>query len=189
MFKKYFLIFLLFLTGCASSVLPNKEKNLSDFIPEEEKTVEQKTYSIEDFKEAHFPDDCQWRTLDRVVDGDTIEVEDGLRVRFIGIDTPETKDEDKPIQRFGMEAYHKTKELLQESDRVCLILDEEGDTYDVYQRLLAYVFTEKEVDVNAELLKGGFARGYLYFPFSRKEEFSVYHEEAKVAKRGLWGKN
>ncbi|HEY5713879.1 MAG TPA: hypothetical protein VIT68_00845, partial [Candidatus Gracilibacteria bacterium] len=38
-----------------------------------------------------FPDDCQWEALDRSVDGDTLLLESDMRVRFIGIDTPETK--------------------------------------------------------------------------------------------------
>jgi len=189
--KKPIIIFsLLFLIGCTSSVLPNETKELSDFIPGNEKIVEQKMYSTgEDFAVTHFPEDCEWEDLVKVIDGDTIEVGDkGLHVRFIGIDTPETKDEDKPVQYFGMEAYHKTQELLGDDKKVCLVADSEGDAYDMYHRKLAYIFTEEGMDVNVELLKGGFARGYLYFPFSRKEEFRALHEEAKSAKVGLWGK-
>ncbi len=183
------LIFVLLLAGCTSSVLPNKEKELSDFVLQDGKIVEQKMYSTnEDFAKEHFPADCEWEELVSVVDGDTIEVDDGMHVRFIGIDTPETKDPDKPVQRFGMEASRRTKELLGDDEKVCLIADSEGDEYDIYHRKLAYIFTEDGVDVNRELLKGGFARGYLYFSFSRKEEFRALHEEAKKAGVGMWEK-
>jgi len=130
--------------------------------------------------------------VESIYDGDTAYFTPGFlgedRVRFIGIDTPEIKDPDKPIQRFGLEASHETKNILSGSERVCLITDSEGDAYDVYDRKLAYIFTEEGLDVNVALLKGGFAKGYLYFPFSRKEEFRVYHEEAKEAGVGLWAK-
>ncbi|MBU3968627.1 thermonuclease family protein [Patescibacteria group bacterium] len=49
----------------------------------------------------------------RVIDGDTIEIEGGERVRYIGIDTPETVDPRKPVQCFGVEASKKNKELVE----------------------------------------------------------------------------
>jgi micrococcal nuclease len=120
------------------------------------------------------------------VDGDTLILADGVRVRFIGIDTPETKDPRKPLQKFGPEASGKTKELLSESKRICLLSDPDGDELDKYGRRLAYIFTESGVDVNAELLRTGYAKGYFYFPFTRKEEFQCYAKKAKEAKVGMW---
>lgn len=49
----------------------------------------------------------------RVVDGDTIEIEGGAKIRYIGIDTPETVDPRKPVQCFGVEASAKNKELVE----------------------------------------------------------------------------
>lgn len=49
----------------------------------------------------------------RVVDGDTIEIEGGERVRYLGIDTPETVDPRKTVQCFGVEASKKNKELVE----------------------------------------------------------------------------
>src|SRR5687767_6587423 len=49
----------------------------------------------------------------RVIDGDTIELENGQKVRYIGIDTPETKKPRTPVQCFGQEAYQKNKELIE----------------------------------------------------------------------------
>ena len=48
----------------------------------------------------------------RVIDGDTIEIEGGQKVRYIGIDTPETVDPRKPVQCFGVQASNKNKELV-----------------------------------------------------------------------------
>ncbi len=179
------LVTALLLTAC-SSVLPDKSANLEDFIPAEE-SAEQIMCSKEfSFVLDHFDNNCYWTELERVVDGDTLIIADGVRVRFIGIDTPETKDPRKPLQKFGPEASGKTKELLSESSRICLLSDPDGDELDKYGRRLAYIFTESGVDVNAELLKSGHAKGYFYFPFTRKEEFQCYAKKAKEAGVGMW---
>jgi len=144
--------------------------------------------SIEfEFVKENFPKECRWESLVRVVDGDTIIVNRNERVRFIGIDTPEVKDPRKPIERFGPEASGKTKSFLNGAGKVCLISDGIGDGIDKYGRTLAYIFTEDGLDVNAELLHSGFAKGYLYFPFERKEEFACYHKQAKESGVGMWG--
>src|SRR5688572_24726454 len=49
----------------------------------------------------------------RVIDGDTIQLETGQTVRYIGIDTPETKHPQKKLQCFGKEAMEKNKELVE----------------------------------------------------------------------------
>jgi micrococcal nuclease len=75
---------------------------------------------------------------------------------------------------------------LAHTKRVCLISDPKADKLDKYGRLLAYIFSEQGTDINAELLKLGFASGYYYFPFSRKTEFRRYEESAKTLKSGVW---
>jgi micrococcal nuclease len=52
-------------------------------------------------------------TVKRVVDGDTILLTNGERVRLIGVDTPETKHPEKPIEYFGKEAYQFTKRMVE----------------------------------------------------------------------------
>jgi|GEM_PF-1162072 endonuclease YncB( thermonuclease family) len=184
--KRIIIVLILLLLTACSSVLPDRPANLFDFIPKEEK-IEQEMCSREfTFKNDHFDKDCQWTELERVVDGDTLIIADNVRVRFIGIDTPETKDPRKPLQKFGPEASEKTKELLSESKRICLLSDPEGDELDKYGRRLAYIFTESGVDVNAELLRTGYAKGYFYFPFERKEEFRCYAAQAKEEEVGMW---
>ena len=81
-------------------------------------------------------------TVDRVVDGDTIDVAiDGgvASIRMIGVNTPEVVDPRKPVQCFGLEASARAHELL-DNAQVRLELDPTQDTYDKYGRVLAYVF-------------------------------------------------
>src|SRR3989338_7463066 len=73
----------------------------------------------------------------RVIDGDTIELENGEKVRYIGIDTPETLDPRKPIQCFGKEAAQKNRELV-EGKPVWLTKDITDK--DKYGRSLRYVY-------------------------------------------------
>lgn len=186
---RYFLLSLsLFFISC-SSAFPNKARDLSEFIP---KNTTQPSLSIGDsvgkfdFLSENFPDKCDWRMLNRVVDGDTIIVGEKLRVRFIGIDTPETKHPKKPIEKGGLEATAYVKQLLKNAQEVCLIGDVEGDSYDRYGRKLAYIFLKNGLDVNAELLKVGLARGYFNFSFSRELEFRFYEQQAQDLQLGLW---
>lgn len=59
------------------------------------------------------PQERCWRTVTRVIDGDTIQVDHGERVRLIGIDTPETKHPQKPVEYFGREATEFTKRIAE----------------------------------------------------------------------------
>jgi len=189
--KKIFTIFFLIFQGCTSTVLPNKEKNLADFIPQEQKKVEINFDENQEFNfvNENFPKKCEWANLIRVVDGDTIYVNyenKNTKVRFIGIDTPEIFHPNKPVEEFGLEASKKTKELLKNKEKICLISDEIGDSYDKYDRKLSYIFTNDGTDINAELLKQGLARGYYYFPFEREDEFRFYEHIAKKSQKNIW---
>ena len=55
----------------------------------------------------------QTAVVTRVIDGDTIVIESGQKVRYIGIDTPETKHPTKALQCFGQEAYLQNKQLVE----------------------------------------------------------------------------
>ena len=80
-----------------------------------------------------------WRTVTRVVDGDTIILNGRERVRLIGVDTPETVDPRRPVQYFGKEASGFTKRMV-EGKKVRLEYDQTGK--DRYGRTLAYVYLE-----------------------------------------------
>jgi len=133
-----------------------------------------------------FPDQCRWMDLVRVVDGDTIVVTGNERVRFIGIDSPEMKHPEKPVQHYSLESARELKRLLAGADKVCLLSDPQSDKKDKYNRTLAYVFRREGLDVNAQMLKIGAAKAYLWFEFSRKEEFKALADQARSDQQGLW---
>lgn len=119
----------------------------------------------------------------RVIDGDTIEIEGGERVRYIGIDTPETVDPRKPVQCFGIEASKKNKELVEGKT---VRLEKDVTDKDKYGRLLRYVWVDS-LFVNLELVKQGFAFSYTYPPdVKHQAEILAAEAEAREANRGLW---
>lgn len=139
--------------------------------------------------ERKYPEKCEWLGFGRVVDGDTVIVFDNegqVRVRMIGIDTPESKKEGTPIQPYALESSRALKELIGDPLQLCLIQDELGDQLDIYGRRLSYLFTEAGLDLNAKMIEGGWARAYLSFPFERSTEFKDLELIAKEAKVGRW---
>lgn len=125
----------------------------------------------------------------RVIDGDTIELASGEKVRYIGIDTPETLDPRKPVQCFGKEAAAKNRELV-EGKPVWLVKDITDK--DKYGRLLRYVYLgdpelASSTFVNFELVKQGFAFSYSYPPDIKYQElFVAAQAEAWEKNLGLW---
>ncbi|MFH0969069.1 MAG: thermonuclease family protein [Patescibacteria group bacterium] len=121
--------------------------------------------------------------VSRVIDGDTIEIEGGERVRYIGIDTPETVDPRKPVQCFGVEASNKNKELVEGKT---VRLEKDTTDRDKYNRLLRYVYVG-ETFINLELVKLGFAYSYSYPPdIKYQDQIVKAQQEAEKSKNGLW---
>ena len=129
----------------------------------------------------------------RTVDGDTIvakldaEPETDFTVRLLGIDTPETVDPRKPVQCFGKEASTKLRELVS-GQRVRLESDPQADERDKYGRLLRNLVAEDGTDVNAFMVREGYAHAYLSFPLNRqrKEELHDLETMAREQQLGLW---
>jgi len=135
-------------------------------------------------------------TVTRVVDGDTavITLASGVseKVRFIGIDTPESTTQHEP---YGEEASAYTKRVL--AGRT-VYLETDAELRDRYGRLLAYIWLEQPVSdsdaevrtkmFNARLALDGFAQ-QMTFPPNVKyvDNFATYVREAREAERGLWG--
>lgn len=120
----------------------------------------------------------------RVIDGDTIEIEGGLRVRYIGIDTPETVDPRKLVQCFGVEASNRNKELV---DGKYVRLEKDVSETDKYNRLLRYVYAG-DTFVNLILVKDGFAYSSTYPPDVKyQDQFVEAQHEAREQNKGLWG--
>ena len=135
-----------------------------------------------------FPDGTTPATVIRVVDGDTIEVEiegEKHKVRYIGIDTPETVDPRRPVGCFGEEASAANKALVEGR-----IVGLEGDVSDTdrFGRLLRYVWLNSQEMVNAVLVREGYAQSSAYPPDVRYQElFDGLEAGARSAGRGLWG--
>lgn len=120
----------------------------------------------------------------RVIDGDTIELETGDKVRYIGVDTPETVHPKKPVQCFGKEASNRNKELVA-GKRVRLVKD--ISETDHYGRLLRYVYLADGTFINLELARAGYARAATFPPdVKHAEEFVAAARTARLAQRGLW---
>jgi len=113
----------------------------------------------------------------RVIDGDTIEIEGGYRVRYIGIDAPEK------AEPYYWEALQANRDLV-EGKKVWLEKDVEDR--DRYGRLLRYVWVDNTM-VNAELVRLGYAYSYSYPPNLKHQTYLLQMEqEAREHKRGLW---
>ncbi len=119
----------------------------------------------------------------KVIDGDTIEIEGGYRLRYIGIDTPETVHPSKAVQCFGKEASAKNRELV---DGKIVRLERDITELDRYGRLLRYVWLD-DILVNELLVREGFATSYTYPPDVKyQERFVQAGKEARENKKGLW---
>lgn len=119
----------------------------------------------------------------RVIDGDTIEIEGGKHVRFIGIDTPETVHPSKPVQCYGKEASAKTKELLEGQE---IKLEKDVSEVDRYGRLLRYIWKGNTL-VNELLVKEGYAQVSTYPPDVKyQDRFLAAQKDARDNNRGLW---
>ncbi|MEI6237500.1 MAG: thermonuclease family protein [Candidatus Saccharibacteria bacterium] len=126
--------------------------------------------------------------INYVVDGDTIAVNmDGKeeKVRLIGLDTPETKKPNSPVECFGKAASDYAHKLM-DNQSVRLETDPINTNRDRYDRLLRYVYLKDGRMINREMITQGYGFAYLSFPFTKSDEFRQYQKEASEAERGLW---
>lgn len=129
---------------------------------------------------------AEWRTVVRVVDGDTLLLDGQERVRLIGVNTPESVDPRRPVQYFGKEASAFVRHVA-EGRRVRL---ESGDEpRDHYGRTLAFVYLEDGTFLNAEIIRQGYGHAFTRYPFRYAAEFRALELEARGARRGLWAKD
>ena len=121
--------------------------------------------------------------VSRVVDGDTIELENGSKIRYIGVDTPESVDPRRGVECFGKEASERNRALVE--GRAVRLESDVSDT-DKYDRLLRYVFVG-DLFVNEYLVREGYARASSYPPDVKYQTlFREAEREAREMKRGLW---
>lgn len=124
------------------------------------------------------------------IDGDTIRgmVNGKLEtVRYLLIDTPESKNPKTCVQFYAKEAFHRNQELVN-SGEITIEL-EDGNTRDAYRRLLAYVYVDGE-SIQGTLLREGYARvayimnpPYKYLEHLRKEENIAIRKNINICSR------
>jgi micrococcal nuclease len=142
---------------------------------------------------AAFADANDFVRVKRVIDGDTIMLESGERVRLIGVDTPESVRPKTPVEHFAKEASAFTRRMV-EGKRVRLEYDPanavRGHKDNTSQRrTLAYVFLEDGTLLNEEIIRQGYGHALTRYPFSRVEDFRRLEREARDRRRGLWADN
>ena len=120
----------------------------------------------------------------RAVDGDTLLLADDTRVRLLGVDTPETKRPEAPVEPWGAEAHEFTRSYV-EGRTVRLEFDKER--HDKYDRVLAYVYLG-DWFLNEELIRAGMGRAITNHPYSEamKRRFRAAEREAQQQRRGIW---
>ena len=127
----------------------------------------------------------------KIIDGDTLEINtsdgkfDSTRIRLLGIDTPETKDERTSTMYFGPEAAQFAKNSALNKNATVL-LDNISHTRDKYDRLLAYIKLDDDRILNEVLIIEGFAYADLRFEHSFYERYSQLETTARRNKKGLW---
>lgn len=123
----------------------------------------------------------------RVIDGDTIEIEGNIKIRYIGINTPEiyhdTTGKKTGEQCFANESYLENKRLVE--GKTITIVKDISDT-DKYGRLLRYVYID-DIFVNDYLIKNGFAKLMTIKPDIKYNlQFKDTQIKAKENNLGIW---
>ncbi|MDO8525966.1 MAG: thermonuclease family protein [Candidatus Omnitrophota bacterium] len=135
--------------------------------------------------------------VSRVIDGDTIKLSDGRRVRLLGIDSPElhyseklvrdshrTHKDMKEIQAMGQRAAGFTKRLCEGKP---VRIESDIRKLDKYGRLLAYIYLPDGTFVNAKVLEEGYAQVMTIPPNVKYAEYFLkLQREAKENRKGLW---
>lgn len=134
--------------------------------------IDEKTAS-----DSHF--EKSYKIVSTVIDGDTVRLEDGQKVRLLGINTPEMG------QPHYEEAKNRLKELIEGKT---VILEKDVEDKDMYGRLLRYIYCD-DLFVNFEMIREGYAHVYIIFPNTRYSiEFEKAEKEAKKNGIGIWQK-
>ena len=122
-------------------------------------------------------------TVEQVVDGDTIVLEDGRTVRYIGIDTPETKHPSQGQECFGQEASFRNKQLVEGK---VIQLEKDVSETDRYGRILRYVWLDNQM-INQVLVEEGYAYAASFPPdIKHQDQLTLAEAEARELRRGLW---
>jgi micrococcal nuclease len=124
---------------------------------------------------------CQIR---RVVDGDTLLLENRARIRLIGVNAPESVKPDHPVEAWGPEASEFTRQFVARGQ---VRLEFDRERVDRFGRYLAYVYVDDQL-LNEALIAAGLARMEPHFSYapSMKRRFREAQQQAQRARRGIW---
>ena len=119
-----------------------------------------------------------------VIDGDTVVLETGRHVRYIGIDAPEIFHKKQTAQPFALDAKAYNQELTQSG---WVVLEFDKDRQDTYHRWLAYVYDKNKNLLNQRMLLKGYAYCLVIFPNVKYREKLLQAQRSAMAKRlGIW---
>ncbi len=194
MFMKKWMISLLIvitiLAGCGTPTIEEEQIDAPTVDNTTEETMSQENVEpAEEAEPAKTTEDDNFAiaTVNRVVDGDTVNIElDGQEetVRLLLVDTPETKHPNLPVQPFGPEASDFAVEKLAGKE---IQIEFDGPERDNYDRLLGYIWVDGE-NFNQLLLEEGLARyAYVYDPpYTHQDEMKQAEQRAREAEIGIW---
>lgn len=127
----------------------------------------------------------------KCVDGDTAKFERNNKVftlRFLAVNTPETKSPKKGVEFYGKEASNYTCKRLQEAKTIEIEYDNKSERKDRYGRNLGWVFLDDKL-LQKDLVENGYAKvDYIYDKYKYVEELKNLEKQAKESKKGLWQK-
>ena len=130
------------------------------------------------------PTAAERHRVEKVFDGDTILLDDGQKVRFLGVNTPETDNKYKTAETGGEQAKNWLRQRLEHH---YVTLQTDVELQDKYGRSLAYVFTDDQQLVNQELVKNGLAMVSIFPPnLKYTDTLLAAQQQAEQSRLGLW---
>lgn len=127
----------------------------------------------------------EWVSVDKIIDGDTVHLNDGRKIRFIGINTLEIGRRGEASEPYAQQAFEALKKLLSGQKNIGLSYDQEKK--DRYKRTLAYITLKDGRSVEQALLEQGMAFSIAVPPnIKRLECFRVIEEKAREKHKGVW---
>jgi endonuclease YncB( thermonuclease family) len=137
-----------------------------------------------------LPNDAELIQVRNVYDGDTMTLTDERRIRLLGIDTPEIKQQ----QPYAQESKQYTKHLIDtHAGKIYLSYEPNQDRQDHYGRLLGFVYVQQGPQqylcINEGLVQSGYATVYAPNKASQIQAFPKYtqlQKEAQTQRRGVW---
>lgn len=180
---RIFALLLLLLSTCTDAQVYEWQdadglKHFSDRPVADAKVVDTKTLSAK-------PGQAFFR-VKTIYDGDTVVLEDGRRIRLLGINTPEIRHRDRPADAGGDEAKRWLTDKLANAK---VRLETGAEQTDDYGRTLAHLFTENKEHINLQLVAHGLAAVSIFPPnLLYVSELLQAQDRAERAKLGIWGR-